>query len=89
MKKVSYHLAKVIYHLVKVSYHLAKVSYHLGNVSLHPFGKKSSFHKIIQSESEKIAILHFKPAHFYACAEPRPGFPMSYVMVFFMFNELR
>ena len=64
LANVSYHLAKVSYHLVKVSYHLAKVSYHLGNVSLHPFGKKINFHKIIQSESEKIAILHFKPATF-------------------------
>ena len=27
--------------------------------------------------------------HFCVCPEPALGFPMSYVMVFFMFNELR
>jgi hypothetical protein len=29
------------------------------------------------------------PPHRCACPKPGPGFPMSYVMVFFMFNELR
>ena len=31
----------------------------------------------------------FNPQHFCASSNPRPGFPMPYVMVFLVFNCLR
>ena len=35
-----------------------------------------------------IPITRFKPPHFCACPKPGHGFPRSYVVVFFMFNDL-
>jgi len=44
------------------------------------------------STSAISAFHHFSgltPPHFCACPKPGPGFPTSYVMVFFMFNYLK
>ena len=36
-----------------------------------------------------LAINRFNLPHFCARLEPRPGFPLSYVIIFFMFIELK
>ena len=36
-----------------------------------------------------ISYIHLTPPHFCSCPKAGPGFQMSYVVVFFMFNDLR
>jgi hypothetical protein len=40
-------------------------------------------------EGVGIPLSVLTPSHMYACPNPAPGFPVSYVVVFSMYNELR
>ena len=41
-----------------------------------------------QEVGVRILLTGLTLPHFCACPKPEPGFPMSYVMFFFLFNDL-
>ena len=45
--------------------------------------------QILHALSPQIPLTGLTLPHLCACPKPGPGFPTSYVMVFFMFNELK
>ena len=45
--------------------------------------------KLIYQAGDGIPVSVLTPPHFCACTKPGLGFPTSYVVVFFMFSELR
>ena len=44
---------------------------------------------IIKSWRIEIPLTGFIPPHLCACPKPGPGFPASYVVLIFVFNDLR
>ena len=44
---------------------------------------------LMEQDGGGISLTSLTLPHFCACPKPGPGFLMSYVVVFFMFNELR